>query len=56
MRWAEHVARIRTKGLQGLHNILTEKLQRSRPLGRPRCIWKDNDQTDLKELEHEGVD
>jgi len=49
MKWAEHVAQIRTKGLQCLHNISTEK-QGSSLLGRPRCIWKDNDQTDLKEL------
>jgi hypothetical protein len=50
IRWAEHVAQIRTKGLQGLHSISTEKLQGSSLLGRSRCIWKDNDQTDLQEL------
>ena len=56
MRWAEHVARIITTGLQDLHNISKESLQGSRPLGRPKCLWKYNNQTELKELGHEGVD
>jgi hypothetical protein len=56
MRWAEHVARIKTKTLIGLYNVSREKPQGKGPLGSPRCRWKDNTQTDLKGLGREGVD
>jgi hypothetical protein len=34
LRWAEHVARMRKR--RGSYSVLVGKLQRRRPLGRPR--------------------
>jgi hypothetical protein len=38
------------------YKILVGKSERKRPLGRPRCRWKDNIRLDLRETEWEGVD
>jgi len=36
---------------RGVYRILVGKLERRRPLGRPRCRWVDNIRTDLQEVE-----
>jgi hypothetical protein len=38
------------------YNILVGKLEGKRPLVRPRCRWKDDIRTDLREMGWEGVD
>ena len=48
MRWAGHVARM-GEG-RGVHRVLVGKPEGKRPLGRPRCRWKDNIETDLQEV------
>jgi hypothetical protein len=46
MRWAGHVARMRTM----MHlRILVEKLEGKRRLGIPRSKWEDNIKMDLQE-------
>ena len=36
--------------------VLVEKTERERPLGRPRCRWKDNIKMDLHKVGCEGMD
>jgi hypothetical protein len=48
MRWAGHVARMGEK--RGAYRILVGRPEGRRPLGRPRCRWKDNIKIDLQEL------
>jgi len=48
MRWAEHVARM--GGERGVYRVLVGKLERKRPLGRPRRRWVDNIRMDLQEV------
>ena len=48
MRWAEHVSRM-DEG-RSVHKVLVGKLQRKRPLGRPRRGWEDNIKMDLQEV------
>jgi hypothetical protein len=38
MRWAEHVACMGE--MKNAYNILVVKFEGKRPLGRPRCRWK----------------
>jgi hypothetical protein len=45
MRWAEHVA-LMVKG-RGVYRGLVGKPEGKRPLGRPRCGWKNNILMDL---------
>ena len=45
LRWAGHVARIEEG--KSASKMLTGKLVRKRPLGRPRRIWEDNIRMDL---------
>jgi hypothetical protein len=47
MRWAGHVARMGEK--RGAYRILVGRPEGRRPLGRPRCRWEDNIETDLQE-------
>ena len=48
MRWAGHVARM-GEG-RGVYRVLVGKHEGKRPLGRPRCRWKDNIRMDLREV------
>jgi len=35
---------------RGVHRVLVGKPEGRRPMGRPRCRWKDNIKTDLQEV------
>jgi len=48
MRWVGHVALMGER--RGIYRILVGKPERKRPLGRPRCRWEDNIETDLQEV------
>jgi len=48
MRWARHVARMGDD--RGVYRVLVGKLERKRPLGRPRGRWVDNIRMDLQEV------
>ena len=48
MRWAGHVARMDEE--RGAYRVLVGKLERKRPLGRPRRRWVDNNMMDLQEV------
>jgi len=48
MRWAGHVARMGEE--RGVHRVLVRKPEERRPLGRPRCRWEGNINTDLQEV------
>ena len=48
IRWARHVARMGEK--RGVYRVLVGKPEGKRPLGRPRCRWKDNINMDLREM------
>jgi hypothetical protein len=39
-----------------VYKVLAGKLERKRPLGRPRRRWKDGIRMDLREIGWEGVD
>jgi hypothetical protein len=54
MRWAGHVARI--GGMRGAYNILVDKPEGMRPLGRPRLRWEDKIKIDLGEIGFRDVD
>jgi hypothetical protein len=41
---------------RGVTGILVWKPEGQRPLGRPRCRWEDNIQTDLQEAGCEGME
>ena len=41
---------------RGVHNVLVEKPEGKRPLGRPRRRWVDNIKMDLQEMGCVGVD
>jgi len=49
MRWAGHVARMGEE--RAVYRVLVGKLERRRPLGRPRHRWSDIIRTDLQEVE-----
>jgi hypothetical protein len=49
MRWAGHIARMRTK--RNTYRFLMEKPEGRRPLGRHRHRWEDNTKMDLREIE-----
>jgi hypothetical protein len=46
MRWARHVVRMGKN--MNAYNLLVEKPQGKRPLGRLRIRWKDNIEMDLR--------
>jgi hypothetical protein len=54
MRWAGHVAQMWEK--RNAYRLLVGKLERKRPLGRPRRRWVDNIRMDLGELVWGDVD
>jgi hypothetical protein len=54
MRWAGHVARMGE--MRGAHNILVDKPEGRRLLGRPRRRWEDNIKMDLREVGFGDVD
>jgi hypothetical protein len=54
MRWVGHVARM--VRMRIAYNILVEKLEMKRPLGRSRPRWEDNIRIYLKEIGWQGVD
>jgi hypothetical protein len=41
---------------RGLYRVLVGKPEGKRPLGRPKCRWKDNIRMDLQEVGCGGVD
>jgi hypothetical protein len=51
--WAGHMAH--TGEMRNSHRILARKLEKMRPLGRPRNKWEDNIKMDIKKLEWKGV-
>jgi hypothetical protein len=53
MKQEGHVARIEEK--RTAYRILVGKLERKRPLGRPRRRWEDNVQLDLREMGWDGM-
>jgi hypothetical protein len=38
------------------YRILVGKPEGRRPLGRPRCMWEDNNKTDLRKIVWGGLD
>jgi hypothetical protein len=48
LRWAGHVARMGER--RGAYRDLVYKPEGRRPLGRPRCVWKNNIKMDFEEL------
>jgi hypothetical protein len=42
--------------VRGAYNILVERPERSRPLGKPRCRGEDNIKMDLRETGFGDVD
>jgi len=52
MRWAGHVARMRT----GVYNVLVGKPEGKRLLGKPGRKWKDYIKMDLQEVCCGGMD
>jgi hypothetical protein len=53
MRWAGHVARMGK--MRNTYKILVGNLERKRQLGRPRCRWQDNIESNLREIWPEDV-
>jgi hypothetical protein len=53
-RWEEHVARVAE--MKNAYNILPEKPEEKRTLGRPRRRWKYNIRMDLREIAWKVVD
>jgi hypothetical protein len=51
VRWTGHVARMGQ--MRNAYNILVEKCERKRYLGRPRRRWGDNIRMDLRKIEWE---
>ena len=49
LRWADHLTRMEED--RSALKILTGTPAGKRPLGRPRCKWKDNIRMDLKEID-----
>jgi hypothetical protein len=39
---------------RAVYKVLVEKPERKRPLGKPRCRWKDNIKMDLREVGYGG--
>ena len=54
MRWAGHIAHM--EEWRGVYRILVGKPEGKRPLGKPRCRWKDNIKMDLQEVGCGSVD
>jgi hypothetical protein len=41
---------------RGMYRVLVGKPERKRPLGRPRCRWKDNIMMDVQEMGCGSID
>jgi hypothetical protein len=54
IRWEGPVARMGEK--RNAYRLFMGKLERERPLGRPRRMWVDNIKLDLREMGWCGVD
>ena len=54
MRWAVHVAHM--GGSTGVYSVLVGKFEGTRPLRRPRLIWKYNIKIDLQEVRCGDID
>jgi len=54
MRWADNAESMLER--KGVYRVLVEKLDGKRPLGRPRCRWKDNITEDFQEVGRRGID
>jgi len=54
MSWAGHVASMGER--RGVYRVLVGKLERKRPLGRPRRSWDDNIKMHLQEVGCRGMD
>jgi hypothetical protein len=52
MRWAGHVARI-GEG-RGVYRVLVGRLERKRPMGRPRRRWESNIKLDIRKSVMDG--
>jgi hypothetical protein len=46
----------RQNGRGNAYSVSVEKLEIKKPLGCPRCRWKDNIKIDAKEVVYENVD
>jgi hypothetical protein len=53
MRWAGHVASM-GEG-RGDYRVLVGRLERKRPMGRPRHRWENNIKMDLREIGIDGA-
>jgi len=54
LRWAGHVAHMGER--RGVFMVLVGKPEGKRPLGRPRCRWKDNIKVGYQLVECGGMD
>jgi hypothetical protein len=54
IRCTGHVMRMRKRS--GVYRVLVGKPEGQKPFGRPRRRWKDNINTDLRELRYGGID
>jgi hypothetical protein len=54
LRWVRHVTHIGKRRVT--HRVLVRKAERRRPHGKPRCRWKDNIKTDLREVGWGNID
>ena len=43
-------------GRKGVYRVSVGKREEKRPLGRPRCRWKDDNKMGLQEVGREGMD
>jgi len=41
---------------RGVYRVLVGKIERKRPLGRPRCKWDDNIKMDFQKVGYEDMD
>jgi hypothetical protein len=51
MRWVGHVTRMGER--RGVYRVLVWRSEGKRPLGRPRRMWEDNTEMELREI---GID
>jgi hypothetical protein len=54
MRWVGDVVGMAETRIA--YRILEGKPEGKRPLGRPRCMWMDNVEIDLREIGWDGMD
>jgi len=53
VRWAGHIAHM--GDIRNSYKIFVGKPEGRRPLGRPRCMWEDNTEMDLRNIGYKGV-